>query len=161
MNNITEPDMRLARTLFTIALALAVAAAGQAFAGDLLIERPNPAFGLVGITPSETARLNAVLLLPAVQPFTTPSCVVEMRFIDNAGRTLAVAQKVHLRPNEAVLLDLPGTQAYMWQPLRGNRSQIRAEIRTLEPGVVCPVAQTLELFDTATGKTSVVINAIR
>lgn len=135
-------------------LAMTVCGASRLLGGDVMIERPAPTFGMVGIAQSETARLNAVLVQPAVQQ--SAACVVDMKFVDSAGRTLAIAQKVQLRPGVAQHLDLPGTRAYMWQPAAALRSQIRAEITPLEG--VCTVAQTLELFDTATGKTSLVVN---
>jgi hypothetical protein len=45
--------------------------------------------------------------------------------------------------------------------MRGNRAQIRAEIRSIDAGGACPVAQTLELFDTNTGKTTAVVQTAR
>jgi hypothetical protein len=139
--------------------ALAICSASQAIVAAE-IEAPA-ALGAIGITPGETARFSAVLLPPAVQSESAAPCVVEMRIVDTLSKTLAVLQKVLLRPGQVVSLDLPGNQAYMWQPMRGNRAQIRAEIRSIDAGGSCPVAQTLEVFDTNSGKTSAVLQSGR
>lgn len=77
---------------------------------------------------------------------------MELRFSDNRNRTLAVLQKVQLRPNVAVQLDLPGTLAYMWQPIKGSRSPIRAQVKALFVQNGCPAVATMEVFDNATGR---------
>lgn len=140
--------------------ALAICSASQAIVAAE-IEAAPAVLGSIGITPGETARFSAVLLLPAVQIESAAPCVVEMRIVDSLSKTLAVLQKVLLRPGQIVSLDLLGNQAYMWQPMRGNRAQIRAEIRVIDAASACPVAQTLELFDTNTGKTTAVVQTAR
>jgi hypothetical protein len=134
-----------------IVLAGLAVTTGAAFAGDLLIER----FGMIGVTFSETARLNAVL-----QPGAHQECVVDMRFVDSQNRTLVAAQKVRLRPNIAEFIDLPGTNAYMWSGEHKTRPQVRAIITPMFPATGCKVSQTLEVFDTLSGKTSVVVQPV-
>ena len=133
--------------------AVAALAAGSAFAGDLVIERPAD-FGIVGIAATETARISVVLRDdPFFRPGDpVPNCVVDLRFSDNMNRTLAVLQKVQLRPNVAVQLDLPGTLAYMWQTTRGLRSPIRGQVKPLYIQNGCPAVVSMEVFDDATGK---------
>jgi hypothetical protein len=142
---------RNARTI--LMLAVAACGAHSALAGDIGIERPAD-FGIGGVANSETARISVVL---RDDPFFKPGdpapvCVVELRFSDNMNRTLAVLQKVQLRPNVAVQLDLPGTQAYMWQTVKGVRSPIRGQVKALHVQNGCPAIATMEVFDDVTGK---------
>jgi hypothetical protein len=137
-NNQNNP--RKARTL--LMFVLAGLGAHSALAGDIGIERPAD-FGLAGIAASETARISVVL---------REVCVVELRFSDNMNRTLAVLQKVQLQPNVAVQLELPGTQAYMWQPVKGLRPTIRGQVKALWVQNGCPAIATMEVFDGASGK---------
>jgi hypothetical protein len=148
-NNGNNP--RMARTL--LMFVLAGLGAHSALAGDIAIERPAD-FGIAGIAASETARISVVL---RDDPFFKPGdpvpvCVVELRFSDNMNRTLAVLQKVQLQPNVAVQLELPGTQAYMWQPVKGVRPTIRGQVKALWVQNGCPAIATMEVFDGATGK---------
>lgn len=144
---------RNARTI--LLLAVGAFGAHSAIAGDIALERPAD-FGIIGITASETARISVVL---RDDPFFRPGdpapvCIVEVRFSDNQNRTLAVLQKVQLRPNVAVQLDLPGSLAYMWQPVSGVRGSIRGQVRALSAQNGCPAIATMEVFDNATGKGS-------
>jgi hypothetical protein len=132
-------------------LAGIAASTGAVCAGDLVTER----FGMIGVTFSETARLSAVL-----HPGAHQECVVDMRFVDSQNRTLVAAQKVRLRPNIAEFIDLSGTNAYMWSGEHKIRPQVRALITPMFPATGCKVSQTLELFDSLSGKTSIVVQPL-
>jgi hypothetical protein len=143
MKNIINPR-RLAQAglLYTAALCGGV---GQVQAGA----------GLVSITRFETARLSAVLEQPA--GLASGVCIVDMKFVDGAGRTLAAVQNVQLRPGVAGHLDLPGTRAFAWQSTAGFRPLIRPLISSIS-GACGNLALTLEMLDSATGQASIVAN---
>jgi hypothetical protein len=117
--------------------------------------QPDPPgiWGMFGITPPETARLNVVnLQLPNVPP---GPCTVQLNFIDGQGNFLK--QSVFtLKPAQSALLDITGVEA------GGDfRTEIHpfVKLATGTPVGCSPVA-TLELFDTTSGKTSILAQPI-
>jgi hypothetical protein len=147
--------------LLMAALALAViwvVAPIQAFN-----PQPDPPgkWGMVGITPYETGRLNVVT------NDSTPaqSCTIGLGYLDADGRALKTDFKV-LRTGRAQYLDLMGIDAV-------PRGEMRAEIQpflndrllmdrpTAFPPDPCRgVIATFEVFDPATGKTSLSIPGV-
>ena len=124
-----------------------------------------PAFGMIGITHEQTARLNVVNwgdVNPGpcrssgeVQP---GPCRVEVEFIwfDSQGNVLLRSTET-LMPGHAAFLDLDGgTLPRDTGPpsAGGNRTQVRAKIRLLDDPNLAPVPQgdrnlaaTVEVFD--------------
>jgi hypothetical protein len=144
-----------ARNLFlTLALLVAVGVFFGASQASAIKEVDPRAFGMFGITPGQTARLNMVnieteVLLPAVQ--------VELSFIDSDGNTLL--QKVHtLHQGKAVALDLNGNLF-----AGRGRTQIRALARfvgtpdTRDDPFFRNCLPTLEVVDNTTGRTSFIV----
>ena len=141
------------------------------------VEPPEPDFGLVGIARGQTARLNVSLCDGSarlgdgsvrlcdgsVMPGEAATCTVTLGFVDasgapiqdRAGRTIAATRTV--RTGESTSFDLHAAEALA---LGGLRRSFRAVVRTQEPpdpdsphpchGLV----RTLEVFDTATGRTA-------
>jgi hypothetical protein len=127
-------------------------------------------FGMVGITPGQTARLNVVNAIPPGPPNIPPGppIRVTLMFVDSNGNPFNIGDApsrttVTLLPGQSTFLDLalsgdalpvgaPGIQ-----PGTPARLQMRALISDCEGcsrGVVVP---TLEVFDNATGKTTLVM----
>jgi len=130
--------------------------------------------GMVGLAPGQIARLNA-LNLPgccalADRPTQIPSvpCNMTLSFMDDQGATLKTAT-TNIDSGKAVHLDL----AHDDVTRDSSRLQIRGVILhvitppgpPVTPGVPipfgCSVAPTLEIFDSATGITTAVIESAK
>jgi hypothetical protein len=113
-------------------------------------------FGMVGIAPGQTARLN--LLNVGVQSATAPTCLVTFLFLDEKGDLLKT-NTFENSPIHSAFLDLDADKDLALAA--GQRRQFRAlsaplpTASTAESG--CPLIATLEIFDRATGKTAAVM----
>src|SRR5215831_346741 len=111
--------------------------------------QPDPprVFGMVGITPYETARINVVVLADGGAPAT--GCRIAFGYLNSEGRVLKQDLKTIL-PGHGESFDLPGVEALPPGPIK-LRASIRplAEIAqtTADP---CHIAATFELFDNVT-----------
>jgi hypothetical protein len=121
---------------------------------------PPGRFGMVGLAVAQTARLNAVNVLPPDVP--PELCRVTLGFLDSDGKTLLtrrgseIVQEVSIMPGQAAFLDMPAAEV-----LRGSR---RVEFRAgleFPPATALPldpcrnIVATLEIFDDLTGRTMV------
>jgi hypothetical protein len=110
-----------------------------------------PAFGLIGIDPFSTARLNAVCAvgpLPATDIPPGP-CDVTLEFHDVTGRVLKQAT-FRLQPGQAASLDLRSTEA-----AASRRTEIQPAIPQAGRGFVLA---TVEVYDNLTGRTIALMN---
>jgi hypothetical protein len=130
--------------------------------------------GMVGVAPGQIARPNALNLLGccslANRPTQIPSvpCNMTLSFMDDQGATLKTAT-TNIDSGKAVHLDL----AHDDVTRDSSRLQIRGVILhvitppgpPVTPGVPipfgCSVAPTLEIFDSATGITTAVIESAK
>jgi hypothetical protein len=114
-------------------------------------------FGMVGLSTGQTARLNA-LALPTGGPIIAgASCQVTFDFYDAAGKSLGTSTAT-VAQGAAVHDDLVGTSA--------DRAEIRGTVRAALVSSTtggtpvsgsCSVLPTLEIFDSSTGQTTVVL----
>ena len=125
--------------------------------------QPDPPgrWGMVGITPYETGRINVVT------NDTTPSqgCTIGLGYLDSKGKALKTDFKI-LRTGQAQYLDVLGMDAV-------PRGEMRAEVQpflndrpadrpmAFPPGPCRGVVATFEMFDPATGKTSLLVPAVQ
>ena len=132
---------------------------------------PEPdRFGMVGITPGQTLRLNVVnLAMPSNRQFPPDPCRVVLSFRDAAGHAFTnsdgqpIRNVVELQAGESAFLDLngdmfggPSTNA----DIAPGRLQLRPFVRVLstppdperQSSNVC--FPTMEVFDNASGRTS-------
>jgi len=127
-------------------------------------------FGMVGISPGQTARLNVVNAIPPGPPNSPPGppIRVTLMFVDSTGNPFNIGDAparttVTLHPGQSTFLDLSlsgdafpvGTPNI--PPGPPTRVQLRALVSDCEGcsrGLVVP---TLEVFDNATGKTALVM----
>ncbi|PWU02710.1 MAG: hypothetical protein C5B51_20375 [Terriglobia bacterium] len=110
-----------------------------------------PAFGLIGIDPFETARLNAVCADTPLPGGAQPGpCLVSLAFRDTSGRVLTQVTQ-SLQPGQATSLDLNGAQVAM----RGSRFEVQPYVPSNGSGYVMV---TTEVFETSNGHTSAVLN---
>lgn len=110
-----------------------------------------PAFGLIGIDPSETVRLNAICAdTPLPGGFPPGPCTLMLVFRDTSGRALT-QMTATLQPGQGTSLDLNGTQT----GARNGRMEVQPYVSPIGVGfVLCSV----EVFDTFTRHTSAVLN---
>jgi len=124
--------------------------------------------GMVGITAGQTARLSVVNAYPSPPPQlpNPPPTRLTLMFVDANGIPINIAgallqSTVTLNPGQSAFLDLNG-DAYPSPPPTypsppPNRVKIRALVSDCEgcdSGLLVP---TLEVFDNATGKTTLVM----
>jgi hypothetical protein len=143
----------------TAALVLGDGLAGASVPGD-----PDmPAFGLIGLAAGQTARIN--VSHPGSRLLPPDPCRVRLSFVDGAGTTLAAIESL-VAPNQSVHLDVDA--AVLARTSAGGLAvrPIVAAIGNpdlfpgtgaignpdLRPGIC---VATLEVFDSATGITSV------
>jgi hypothetical protein len=116
-----------------------------------------PAFGMIGVDPSETVRLNAVCAdgpLPGDVP--PGPCAVTLVFRDSSGRALKQSTQT-LLPGQGAFLDLRGAEATPPpDPDRiGRRTEVHPWIQPVGRGFIFA---TVEVFDDATGRVSAALN---
>ncbi|MGA2724139.1 MAG: hypothetical protein ABSG79_17235 [Bryobacteraceae bacterium] len=129
-------------------------------------------FGMVGLASGQTARLNA-LALPVGGPIIAgASCQVTFDFYDATGKSLKTAT-LPVTQGAAVSYDLAWTEITVPTTTPPtNRAEIRGTVRAAlvisSPVVTpvtpvtplygsCPVLPTMEIFDTSSGQTAVVL----
>ena len=100
---------------------------------------PSPAFGLLGVTSFQTARLNVVAFPP-------DPCIGTITWDNNAGAQIGTSLAVQLSAGEATHLDLPGGGAL------GERAEVRPVVEVT--GGAC--IASAEIYTNATGATSAV-----
>jgi len=142
---------------FVVAGACAVIAIGASAVLRAFNPQPDPpGFGMVGIAAGQTARLNIVNLGngPSDIP---PPCRASLQFFDDQGNLL-VDRRVRVEAGNAAFLDL----APSFPPTNGVgdvlvplRAEIRAAIDTPDGELPPPCKATLEIFDNASGRTSI------
>jgi hypothetical protein len=123
---------------------------------------PGPLeLGMVGITSTQTARLNIVQIpVDPISPSSSP-CAVVLIFYDSNGNLLNKKDNTSLSDGQAAYLDLNGHALMLSNPAEFNngRAQIRAEVMNLLDPLLPPdpsrCVVSLEVFNTATGATSV------
>ena len=147
--------MKTRNTILTLALLAAVGVFFNTTHARAALESFSRNFGMFGLTPGQTARLNLVNLdsgefVPCVR--------VELSFIDAVGNTLL--QKVYdIDRGKSAYLDLDGNQLVS----RSGRSQLRAQVRfigtpdTLDDPFFRHCLPTLEVVDNTTGRTSFIV----
>ena len=148
-------------------LALAVSALALLIAWPLVVAAFNPQpeppgrFGMVGLAFGQTARLNAVNLVPPDPVVPREPCQGTLGFLNSEGQTFLdsggreMVKEVSIMPGHAEFLDMPASEVLR----RGRRVQFRAglELRHAElpPDPCQNIVATLEVFDDLTGRTMV------
>jgi len=140
-------------TVSALAVTLAVSVPGWAEAFGF-VEK----FGMVGLTRGQTARLNVV----NVGNPNESACSVELSFLDQAGNVVGFIPCI-VPPGQADFLDLSAEA--LGGPDTFGRFQIRATVALRMPVLNLLAVQacqrnlriTLEVFDNATGTTTVFV----
>jgi hypothetical protein len=125
--------------------------------------------GVIGIADGETAQLN--LLNPGIQPPTAALevvCTAAVSFVDSAGAVLKT-MSLTIPPGQSMSASIRSLETPLSLLLPGERREIRATITT--PGLIpvatsptavagCNLIPTLEILDTMTGRTLVVLGRV-
>jgi hypothetical protein len=108
-----------------------------------------PAFGMIGVDPYETARLNAVCATGPLPGGVSPGpCDVTLAFLDINGRSMNQVTRT-LRPGQGTSLDLIGA----------GSSALRTQVQPFVPAAGSGfVLVTVEKFDSNTGRTTALLN---
>jgi hypothetical protein len=124
-------------------------------------------FGMVGLSTGQTARLNAFALPVGGPIIAGASCQVTFDFYDATGKSLKTGTAT-VAQGAAVNADLAWTEI----TASTNRVEIRGTVRAALVGAStvgtpvtpvmpvyasCSVVPTLEIFDTASGQTTLVL----
>lgn len=121
-------------------------------------------FGMVGLNAGQTARLNA-LALPTGGPLIAgASCQVTFDFYDASGKSVKTGTAT-VAQGAAVYYDLQRTDIDHLTDRREIRGALRAAFVTSSavgtPGTpisaFCSILPTLEIFDSSSGQTTVVL----
>jgi hypothetical protein len=154
---------------------------GQFFAQAQTVSSTTPEFamttGIVGVSSTQTARLNVLNLHPVIPSLATVACPATLEFYDDTGALLKQLVVTNILPANAVSLvfkpPVPSTAV-------GARAQIRAVVLTpstavINPGtgsgpisppviaisIGCSVMPSLEIIDDATGVTHTLTTDLR
>jgi hypothetical protein len=128
---------------------------------SVLTASTSSTFGMVGIAAGETARVNALNLAAGGPIVVGGSCQVTATFLDDKGNTLLTKSQT-VAQGEAAHFDMPRSEAQAG----ADPVEIRATVSAsslLTPGATyaslagCSILPTMEIFDQATGRTSVVL----
>ena len=140
-------------------LAIAAGALALLVSGPRLMKAFNPQpdppgqFGMVGITPLDTIRLNVVNVEISGSP--PDPCKVNMRFLDSAGNILK-QQALTIKPTQAMSLDLTGIEAG-----GAFRTEVHpALLVSSSNSVGCSPVGSVEVFNSNSGETSLFANPI-
>jgi hypothetical protein len=140
------------KTLLTF-VCVFIVTGGLAVAQSPLTQHGQVTSGVVGITPGQTARFN--LLYPtAPAPILQMVCSATLVFADDQGKVLKTNAVSQLTAGTSVSLDLNGDTDLAGSP----RSQIHA-FSFFPSG--CVYITTLELIDTVTQKTLLVVAGVQ
>ena len=161
------------------ALAGLLLSGGQFLAQAQTVSSTTPGFamttGIVGVTSTQTARLNVLNLQPVIPGVAAVACPATLEFYDDTGAQLKQLVLTNISPASAASLvfkpAIPLTAV-------GARAQIRAVVFTPSPTVAnpgsgptpmpfmpvragCSVMASLEIIDDATGATHTVTTDLR
>ena len=117
--------------------------------------QPDPpgVWGMIGITPSDTIRLNIVnMQFPSIPP---GPCNVALRFLNTSGRILK-QQALTVNPTQAASLDFTGLEAG-----GGFRTEVHPVLSlTSNEPTGCSAVGSVEVFNTNSGETSLFAHPI-
>jgi hypothetical protein len=117
--------------------------------------QPDPpgVWGMFGITPSDTVRLNIVNMeFPGLPP---DPCNVTLKFLNSSGIVLK-QQTIAVKPAQAALLDLTGAEAGA-----GFRSEVHPVLVVPSNAPTgCSAVGSVEVFNTNSGETSIFAHPI-
>jgi hypothetical protein len=155
----SRKDMQTTHRLLSATVLTAALAAAQ---GQLTFPPQVYSSGAVGITTGQTAKWN-VVYPPSQTSGSAPACSATLSFADEHGAVLRT-ESISIKPGESRSLELKDSDI----PSTGNRvvvhalavAPVTASGDQPSQSSTCALASTLEIFDNATGKTSVLAAGI-
>ena len=138
--------MRLLTILSAVVLSGGMAMAQVGFSAQ------QQTSGVIGITSGQSARLNVVYpTVPA--PILQVTCSATLAIADEQGGVLKSKDVQQLIAGRTVTLELSGDADL------GGSSRVQIHAVTLTPNPGCGLVSTLEIIETATGKTTAVLES--
>ena len=136
-----------ARLTVAVSAILLLAAGARILKGFNPQPDPPGVWGMIGITPSDTMRLNIVNM--QFSGFPPGPCNVTLKFLDSSGIVLK-QQAISVKPSQAASLDLTGLEAGA-----GFRTEVHPvlAVPSNEP-TGCSAVGSVEVFNTNSGETS-------
>lgn len=143
----------------TMQLTIALGVILALMAGSKMMKAFNPqpdppgVWGMIGVTPSDTMRLNVVNMTFA--GFPPDPCNVTLKFVNSNGAVLK-QQTLTIKSTQAAFLDLTGVEAG-----GGFRTQVHPVLSmpASEP-TGCSAIGSVEVFNTASGETNFVAHPL-
>ena len=158
-----KPVLALCAGVLVLGAALTLGRAGAQSMPMIPAGPQLSTFGMVGLADGQTARLNA-LGLPMGGPIIAgASCEVTFTFYGEDGKSLKSAT-IPVTQGAAVHFDLQRADIDADTDRREIRGTVRSVLSTPAASPLnlsCSVMPTLEIFDTLTGKTTVVLETPR
>jgi hypothetical protein len=115
---------------------------------------------MVGLASGQTARLNVVNIGPTTTTSPIP-CVLVLAFLDSDGKILK-QMVASLASRKAALIDLAAVPGAGRMEIRGiGYNPLLSPVAAIPQPVSCILVPTLEVFDTETGKTAVILADFR
>jgi hypothetical protein len=118
--------------------------------------QPDPPFGMVGIAQGQTARLNLVNAASPTAALFPPPCRARLRFLDADGNVLS-RMTADVPAGHATFLDFSpaSNPTNLGDAVGPLRAEIRAAVTSLDNEFAPPCRLSVEIFDNATGRTTV------
>jgi hypothetical protein len=144
------------RVALGVATAVILAATGLAHTAIAFNPQPDPPFGMIGIAPGQTARLNLVNTGSPDAALFAPPCRARLRLLDAAGNVLT-HMRAEVGAGHSTWLDYSPAPAptNIGDAVVPLRAEIRASVSFDDNELAPPCRVTLELFENATGRTTV------
>ncbi len=127
------------------------------------VNPPNYSFGMVGLTAGQILRVvvtNVGTAPPIASPIAIPACGVSVKLFDQDGKAVGASGQIgSLAAGKSFAVEQAG-------PTGSGRLEYRAQVQVVFPIVsagtpvrlmVCSIISTVQVYDTVTGKTDVVL----
>jgi len=156
--------MKLALSFLIALAALAIEALAQTT--STVTSQTSTTFGMVGLAPGQTARLSVLNSVRTAPPVLIPqlACRVNLSFYNSDGKLLKESTIDNLGFGKAAFLDVrrPDIDAMAGRAQIGGvvrQGLLANPVRAVPVISFCSIVATLEVFDEATNKTTVVLSA--
>jgi hypothetical protein len=151
---------RILPVVWTIlAIVLTAGQASAQWASPVASPTTDFTFGMVGIGGGQTARLNIVNVGPATG--TSIPCVLALAFFDSNSKIIKQTF-ISLKSGQAGLLDLTAVEVGLTELKPDSTARVQIRGAGYNPTLIpqplsCNLVPTVEIFDSATGKTVTVL----
>jgi hypothetical protein len=121
-----------------------------------VVFNPTFSFGMIGLGPADTARLNVVNLIRTAVPLgiAVVPCKVELDLYDGQGTRVMQKIIANLGIGQADFVDVPRSAV----ATAGTHVEVSGVVKVESPqSFFCEISPTLEVYDSVTGATAVIL----